>query len=288
MSVIWPARGPDLQTKWRSGHTRMAAFVTAGAVLAFVLLVVLGAVLAGGDPLAVDPMARSLSPSLSHPFGTDMLGRDMAARTLAALGTSLGIGLAAAAVSTVIALLLGVASTVNGLADRLVGAATELALGLPHLVLLLLFAYALGGGVAAVAIAIALTHWPRLSRVIRAETLTLTQADFVQVSARLGRSRLWIARHHFLPHLLPQLVAGFVLIFPHAILHEAALSFLGVGVEPHMPSIGVMLAESLRGLSAGLWWIALFPGLALMALAISFEVLGEALRRFFSIGEAQT
>ena len=81
------------------------------------------------------------------------------------------------------------------------------------------------------------------------------------------------------PHLLPQLVAGFVLIFPHAILHEAGLSFIGLGIEPHLPSIGVMLADSLRGLMAGHWWVALFPGLGLVMLALAFEVFGETLRR---------
>ena len=103
--------------------------------------------------------------------------------------------------------------------------------------------------------------------------------DYVRISRALGRSRGWIARHHMAPHLLPQLVAGFVLIFPHAILHEAGLSFIGLGIEPHLPSIGVMLADSLRGLTAGHWWVALFPGLALVLLALAFETFGEALRR---------
>jgi peptide/nickel transport system permease protein len=140
-------------------------------------------------------------------------------------------------------------------------------------------AYAAGGGMTGVILGVALTHWPRLSRVLRHEAQTVAAADYVRISRALGRSRVWIARHHMAPHLLPQLVAGFVLIFPHAILHEAGLSFIGLGIEPHLPSIGVMLAESLRGLMAGHWWVALFPGLGLVLLALAFELFGEALRR---------
>ena len=108
-------------------------------------------------------------------------------------------------------------------------------------------AYAAGGGMTGVILGVALTHWPRLSRVLRHEAQTVAAADYVRVSRALGRSRSWIARHHMAPHLLPQLVAGFVLIFPHAILHEAGLSFIGLGIEPHLPSIGVMLADSRAG-----------------------------------------
>lgn len=230
------------------------------------------------DPLSVDPFARGLPPTLAAPFGTDLLGRDILARTFAALAVSAQVGLVAAAISTAIALVFAVAATFSQTADRIVGVLTELALGLPHFVLVLMVAYAAGGGMTGVILGVALTHWPRLSRVLRHEAQTVAAADYVRISRALGRSRVWIARHHMAPHLLPQLVAGFVLIFPHAILHEAGLSFIGLGIEPHLPSIGVMLADSLRGLMAGHWWVALFPGLGLVLLALAFEVFGEALR----------
>ncbi|WP_444431101.1 ABC transporter permease [Rhodobacter capsulatus] len=134
-------------------------------------------------------------------------------------------------------------------------------------------------GSGGVVFGVGLTHWPRLARVLRHEAQTVAVADFVTVSRALGRSPLWIARHHLAPHLLPQVVAGFVLIFPHAILHEAGLSFIGLGIPPHLPSIGVILSESLRGILAGHWWVALFPGLGLMIVALSFELFGETLRR---------
>ena len=136
-----------------------------------------------------------------------------------------------------------------------------------------------GGGVKGVILAVGLTHWPRLARLLRHETQRVLASDYVAVSRGLGRSPLWIARRHLLPHLIPQIIAGFVLIFPHAILHEAGLSFLGLGVPPHLPSIGVILSESLRALGSGLWWLAFFPGLGLLLVALSFEIFGESLRR---------
>ena len=243
------------------------------------LAAILAAPLLPLDALRVDAFARGLPPSVVAPFGTDLLGRDVLARTLEALAVSAQVGLAAAAASTLVALALAVAATFSPLADRLVGVLTDLALGLPHFVLVLMVAYAAGGGMTGVILGVALTHWPRLSRVLRHEAQTVAAADYVRISRALGRSRGWIARHHLAPHLLPQLVAGFVLIFPHAILHEAGLSFIGLGIEPHLPSIGVMLADSLRGLMAGHWWVALFPGFGLVLLALSFETFGETLRR---------
>jgi peptide/nickel transport system permease protein len=260
------------------GEVRRQLRRRAAMTLGF-LAAILAAPLLPLDALRVEAFARGLPPSLAAPFGTDLLGRDVLARTLEALAVSARVGLAAAAVSTLVALAMAVSATFSPLADRLVGVLTDLALGLPHFVLVLMVAYAAGGGMTGVILGVALTHWPRLSRVLRHEAQTVAAADYVRISRALGRSRGWIARHHMAPHLLPQLVAGFVLVFPHAILHEAGLSFIGLGIEPHLPSIGVMLSDSLRGLMAGHWWVALFPGLGLVLLALSFEVFGETLRR---------
>lgn len=229
--------------------------------------------------LALNVDARGQPPSLRHVFGTDLLGRDIAARTLAALANSLWTGFVASALSATLALVLALVSAVSRRADAVVGVVTELALGLPHFVLLIILAYAAGGGAIGVMIAISLTHWPRLSRILRIEAQTVVTAEYVRVSRALGRSRLWVARHHLVPHVLPQYLVGIVLIFPHAILHEAGLSFVGLGIEPHLPSVGVMLSESLRAMMAGLWWVALFPGLGLVLVAVAIEVSGERLRR---------
>jgi peptide/nickel transport system permease protein len=258
---------------------RRSLALRGGLVAGLFAAIVLGAVMVpdGGPP--VSHLTRNLAPSLAHPFGTDTLGRDMAQRTVAALAVSVKVGLFAALLSTLVAVALGLAATVSRAADRVVGVATEMALGLPHFVLVMLVAYAVGGGMWGVILGVGLTHWPRLSRVLRHEAQTVAASDFVAASRALGRGPGWIARHHLAPHLLPQIVAGFVLIFPHAVLHEAGLSFIGLGIPPHLPSIGVILSDSLRAILAGHWWLAVFPGLGLMLIALAFEMFGEGLRR---------
>lgn len=250
-------------------------------LIALLLLgaVLLGAALLPHDALAVNAGARALPPQPSHLMGTDLWGRDVAARTLAALAQSVQVGLLAAAASTLVATGLGLAATFGRLADHAVGVLTELALGLPHFVLLIMIAFAMGGGTTGVIVAVALTHWPRLARVLRHDAQTIAASDYVAISRALGRSRGWVARHHLMPQLVPQIVAGFIVIFPHAILHEAGLSFIGLGIEPHLPSIGVMLSESLKEIMAGHWWVAAAPGLGLMLVALTFERFGEALRQ---------
>lgn len=264
---------PALRSPLRRSVMRRGAMV-AGL---FAVVMIGALALPEGGP-SVSHLTRNLPPSLAHPFGTDTLGRDMSARTLAALGVSVRVGLFAALISTGIAVVLGLLATVNRLADRVVGVVSEMALGLPHFVLIMLVAYAAGGGMTGVVIGVGLTHWPRLARVLRHEAQTIAASDYVAVSRALGRSPAWIARYHLAPHLLAHIIAGFVLIFPHAILHEAGLSFIGLGIPPHLPSIGVILSESLRAILAGHWWLALFPGLGLMGVAIAFELFGETLR----------
>lgn len=222
---------------------------------------------------------RSAPPSAAHWFGTDWLGRDVLARVLAGLRLSLVVGTSATAVSAVIALVLACAATVGGpRVDAAVGWLVDLFLALPHLVLLVLLAFALGGGTQAVVVAVAVTHWPTLTRVLRGQARQVVGSDYVAVAAQLGRGRWWIAREHVARHLVGHFLVGTVLLFPHAILHEAALSFLGLGVDPAEPSIGVLLAESMRFLSAGAWWLAVLPGVCLLLVVKAVDGIGENLR----------
>jgi len=222
---------------------------------------------------------RNQPPSWMHPFGTDWLGRDMLRRSLQGLSLSLRVGLLAASVSALIGTGLGlVAGTVGGWVDAVIIWIIDVFFSLPHLVLLILIAFAVGGGTKGVIIAVALTHWTSLARVIRAEALQVSSADYVQLSRRLGKPSLWIARHHMVPHIMPQLLVGLILLFPHAILHEAALSFIGIGLSPHLPAIGIILAESMRHLSTGYWWLGVMPGVLLLLSVKAFDWLGENVR----------
>ncbi|MGY1985120.1 ABC transporter permease [Blastococcus sp. SYSU DS0669] len=246
-------------------------------------LVVLGVFVAGGlagDAASTTALAdRNLGPSTAHLFGTDPLGRDLLARVLAGLRLSLVVGTTAALISAVIALVLASAAAVfGGVVDRAVSWLVDLFLALPHLVLLILLAFVFGGGTEAAVLAVALTHWPTLTRVLRGRAREIVSSDYVAVSRQLGRGRGWIARHHLAGHLTGHFLVGAVLLFPHAILHEAALSFLGLGVDPGEPSIGVLLAESMRYLSAGAWWLAVLPGLCLLVVVKLVDTIGENIR----------
>lgn len=268
-----------------NGRIRTAG---AGGLAALVVVgIVAAAWLIGDAGMRADFSARLLPPQAAHPFGTDHMGRDNLARTLHGLTLSLQIGFLAATISTLIALMAAVIAGWGRWCDALIGGLTDVMLAMPHLLLLLMICFALGGGTQAVIIAVALSHWPRLARILRAELIQIMAAPWIEVSAGLGRSRLFILRHHVLPHLMPQVMVGFLLMFPHAILHEAGLTFLGFGLEPSRPAIGVMLSDSMRHLVAGRWWLALFPGAALLALVLCFEMLGGGLRRLTDPREAR-
>jgi peptide/nickel transport system permease protein len=245
----------------------------------FLLVVIVSPWLIGDGGLSPALLQRNQPPSLAHPFGTDWMGRDMLSRSLHGMSLSLQVGLLAAGISALIGTGLGLAAgTLGGWVDAVIIWVVDVFFSLPHLVLLILIAFAVGGGTRGVIVAVALTHWTGLARVIRAEVLQVVNADYVQVSRRLGQSPLWIARHHMIPHIVPQLLVGLILLFPHAILHEAALSFIGIGLSPHIPAIGIILAESMRHLSTGYWWLGVMPGLLLLLSVKAFDWLGENLR----------
>ena len=264
----------------RRGTGRRAALVGCMlAAIALVAVVTCGLVLYG-QASVTDFDRKALAPTLAHPFGTDMMGRDMFARTMAGLSTSVLVGLLAACVSSVIALALGCAAALGGKrVDAAVSWLIDLMMGVPHIVLLVLISYALGKGFWGVTIGVALTHWASLARVVRAEVLQCRQSNFVAVARRLGRTPLQIARRHMVSYVLPQFVVGLILLFPHAILHEAAITFLGFGLPPEQPAIGVILSESMSYLSTGAWWLAVFPGLALILVVVLFDLCGRSLRR---------
>ncbi|WP_423245049.1 ABC transporter permease [Heliorestis acidaminivorans] len=249
------------------------------SALFFFTGIILMSLFIGDERLATNFDAKNLPPSFMNPFGTDWLGRDMFARTMKGLSLSIFIGLIASCASVLVALLLGLTAALMGkVVDSIISWFIDLFLGVPHLVALILISFTLGGGVKGVIIGVAVTHWPSLARVIRAEVMQLRSAEFVLVSRQMGKGPWWIATHHILPHLIPQLLVGFVLLFPHAILHEAAITFLGFGLSPHQPAIGIILSESMKYLATGLWWLAFFPGLCLLIIVRAFDMLGDNLR----------
>ncbi len=263
----------------KSLSRRQRAACSAFFIMVFFLILIGAALTMDDQGLAVDFLHKRIAPNLTYPFGTDWLGRDMLTRTVMGLCRSLGVGLLAAFFSSTIAIVLGVmAATLGNRVDTLVSTLVNLVMATPHLVLLILISFACGGGATGVVIAVTVSHWPNLTRIIRAEIMQLRASEFVALSRRFGKSPYWIARHHMVPHILPQFVIGLILMFPHAILHEAGLTFLGFGLAPHTPSIGILLSESMRHLATGYWWLAILPGVSLVFTVKLFDVLGGNLR----------
>lgn len=228
---------------------------------------------------AVDYGQKNLVPSAAHPFGTDHMGRDMLLRSVKGMSISLQIGIAAAFVSSCIALVLGTLSAAfGGKVDQFVLWLVDLCMGVPHILLILMISVMMGGGIMGVSVGVIVTHWPRLTRIIRAEVMQLRTQPYILAARQYGYSWMTVARRHFVPHVLPQYIIGLVLLFPHAIMHEAGISFLGYGLPLDMPAIGIILSESMRYLALGMWWLAFFPGFLLLLVVLIFDRLGAALR----------
>ena len=262
-------------------------------VLTCIIALVLAAVYALGVFLPEQTYAASFlnarqAPSLAHPFGTDSLGRDLLMRTLKGLSVSMTVGLVASVISAVIAVLVGIAAATGSKhVDGFINWVIDLVMGVPHTILVILISFAMGRGLKGLLIGIAATHWCSLARLIRGEVLQLRSQQYVAVSRRLGKSSGWILVHHLLPHLIPQFFVGLILLFPHAILHEASVSFLGYGLPPEQPAIGIILAESMKYISSGMWWSAVFPGLMLVLIVLLVDRLGAHLKKILDPYSAQ-
>lgn len=258
-------------------------------ILAIVLVsVYMFGILIPDEAVAGSFMNAKLPPSREHFFGTDALGRDLFMRTLKGLSVSMTVGIATSLISAVIAVFVGiVAATGSQYADAFVNWIIDLVMSVPHTILIILISFAFGRGLKGLLIGIAATHWCSLARLIRGEVLQLRAEQYVAVSRKLGKSGGWVLMHHLLPHLVPQFFVGLILMFPHAILHEASISFLGFGLPPEQPAIGIILSESMRYLSTGMWWSAVLPGLVLVMIVLLVDQLGEHLRAIIDPYSAQ-
>lgn len=252
---------------------------------ASVLLAALVVVAAGADfirPLdtrTVDLSATLEAPSLEHPMGTDEIGRDLMARVLHGLRLSFAMSLAAA----LIALLVGgtyglLAGAFGGRVDGVLMRLLDFFASQNHfifgIVLAVLFR-PIFGAVGAVLLSVGVTHWTTMARIVRGEVLSLRERPFVLAAVNGGAGRPRLLWRHFLPHLLPAIGLGFVLLLPHAVFHESALSFLGVGLPPHQASLGNILADGRRSLFVGAWWTTVFPGLMIFIVTLAVGTVGE-------------
>lgn len=250
-------------------------------VLVLLYLFIHGSMITDAD-LKSDFAHKLSLPSSAHLFGTDDVGRDMYLRTIKGLRNSFVVGFIASAASFVIVLIFSTLPVLFGKkVDMALNWLIDVFLSIPHMVFLIMIAVMVGRGAKGIIIGLVLTHWTSLTRVIRAEIIELKQETFIGVSKKLGKSNLYIAAHHMIPGILPQIMIGVILLFPHAILHEAGISFLGFGFDLQTPSIGVILSDSMKYLVQGYWHLAFFPGVLLVFFVMAMNALGEHMNRLY-------
>ena len=244
-------------------------------VVFFIVIIIAGSVI-NPEKFSIDLINKNQSPSLTHIFGTDWIGRDMFFRTLKGLSMSMKIGVLSSVISGIIAVVLGVIGPICGKrVDSVITWFIDLVLSVPHTLIIILISMAAGGGLKGIVMGVSLTHWTSLTRIIRAEVMQVKEADYTKIAKNFGKSNLYIAKNHILPHIIPQLLVGIVLIFPHAILHEASVTFLGFGLQSHEPAIGIILSEAMKYLTSGKWWLAFFPGLFLVLVSMMVDNMGK-------------
>ncbi|MCK2243255.1 MULTISPECIES: ABC transporter permease [unclassified Crossiella] len=279
------AERPVLEREWRSaarkragtprgkgaaGRARLRLWLGLGTMLGLVLGAILLPWLGGLDESVVDYHSIRLGPSAEHPFGTDGGGRDLLLRTFAGLRVSLLVAALCAVLSTVLGVLIGgLSGLVGGWPDRLLMRLVDTVNAVPHLLLGIVIVALYRGSLTAVVASIALTHWTTVARIVRAEVLSLRQRPFVDAAISGGSSRWRVLRRHLLPAVVPQAAVSAVLLLPHAVWHETALSFLGLGLPPHLASIGNILTEGRQAVLLGAWWIVALPSVVLVVATLA-------------------
>jgi len=278
--------GRDLPPGW-SAWLRCGPMLQTGLVLllAFVLLAIFAEQIAPYDPIAHNPNARLLPPSMAHPFGTDNFGRDVLSRVIWGTRIDLQIALIGVVLPFLIGTIIGtVAGFFGSWVDAVFMRAIDVVLAFPFLVLLLSIITILGPGLGSFYIAMALVGWVSYARLIRAQILVLRTQDFAVAAESLGFSRLRIMFRHLLPNAL---AGSLVFVMSDAVLvllSGASISYLGLGVQPPAAEWGVMVAEAQAFISQA-WWISFFPGLAIVLLAFGFSLTGDALADLLLVHE---
>jgi len=252
------------------------------ASLAVLVVAILAAVLAPWlapyAPSQTD-FSHILAPpgTPGHILGTDDLGRDVLSRIMYGARASLEVGVLAVVVALLVGVPLGLAGGYFGVADALIGRLTDLLLAFPFLIMAVGLAAIRGASLGNAAIAIGVAQVPAVVRVVRSDTLRLKSLDFVAAAVVDGAGDVWVLARHVLPNATSAILVQATVAIPAAILGEAVLSFLGLGIQPPSPSLGTMLASA-QQFAAKAPWAAVMPGLTIMLLALAFNVFGDALR----------
>ncbi|MFW8608107.1 ABC transporter permease [Rhizobium beringeri] len=264
---------------------RLMLVLSAGLLLFFVLLAIGAPLVAPYDPIMQNAEVRLQAPSLLHPFGTDNFGRDILSRVIWGARLDLQMALIGVIFPFVIGTTVGtIAGFFGGIVDALFMRLVDIILAFPFLVLMLSIIAILGPGLGSFYVAMALVGWVSYARLIRAQMLVLKGSDYAVAAVSLGFSRPRI----MFRHLLPNAIAGSIVFSMSdatlVLLSGAAVSYLGLGVQPPIAEWGVMVAEGQSFITTA-WWITLFPGLSIVCLAFGFSMLGDALGELLGVHE---
>ncbi|MFN4274587.1 ABC transporter permease [Pannonibacter phragmitetus] len=258
--------------------TRRKPVLIALAVLViFVLLAVLAPVIAPYSPTKLSIASRLKEPSLEHWFGTDEFGRDVFTRTIFAGQVSLFIGFAVVVLSALIGVTLGLLAGFFSRLDTPIARLIDAMMAFPDILLAIALVAALGPSMSTVIVALSIVYAPRLARIVRASTLVIRELPFVEAAQSMGISTYHIMTRHVLRNLISPILVQTTFLFANAILAEAGLSFLGVGVSPEVPTWGTMISSGRQYLDQASW-MTLYPGLAIILAVLSLQIVGDGMR----------
>ena len=278
MSVLAPAAARVEPTVRRRSRVDLLAGAGMVVVIATVLLAILVPTLAPGDPIKNSLLDRLTPPTWAreHPLGTDTLGRDVASRLLYGARVSLVVGFSAVLLAGVLGVALGLISGwYRGPLDDLLMRLGDVQLAFPVLVLAVAVLAVLGASILNLIVVLGVTSWITYARIVRGEVLTLRERDFVTAARALGATDLKLIFRHILPNALAPVLVSITFGIARAILIEATLSFLGLGVQAPTPSWGGILTRAIENKE---WWLTTFPGLAIFFTLTGYNMLGEGLR----------
>jgi peptide/nickel transport system permease protein len=270
-----------LRLVWR----RLRRNWLSAAALALIVLMMLAAALAGWvapyEPDATDADAALQAPSLHHWLGTDIYGRDLLSRIIYAARIDLTVAFGATALALAIGSSIGVAAGLyRGIVDLVIMRCVDSIMAFPAFILAMAITAALGNSVGNVLIAIALTQIPNYLRLIRGEIFRIREMEYADAARVVGNPAWRIMFIHLLPNALPPIIVQATLAMGYALLTMAALSFIGLGIQPPQSEWGSMTAEGAQFIVTGEWWLFLFPGLAIVLMVLSFNLIGDSLRDF--------
>jgi len=254
-------------------------------ILTIALVAVFADFLAPHNPEVGSLSARFKPPfwlaggSMTYPLGTDQLGRDMLSRLIYGARVSMVVGFTAVIFAGVVGTTLGIISGyLGGWVDQIIMRITDAWLALPALTFAIFLAAIVGPSEMNIVIILALVYWTRYARIVRGEVLSLKEREFVRLAVVAGCSKWTIMRKHILPNVVNSAIVLASLMLGVVIVAEASLSFLGVGVPPPKPAWGLMLSDGKQGLMVGYWWLTVLPGLCIMLMVLSTNLLGDWLR----------